>query len=76
MDMWDRMFRTQLQLFDTTSMEAERSFETTSKEADKLFETRSKEAEKLFDTSMEAEKLNDWIFYKKTVPTEAFVQID
>ena len=66
MDMWDRMFRTQLQLFDTTSMEAEKSFETTSKEADKLFETRS----------MEAEKLNDWIFYKKTVPTEAFVQID
>ena len=53
MDMWDRMFRTQLQLFDTTSMEAEKSFETTSKEADKLFETRS----------MEAEKLNDWIFY-------------
>ena len=51
------MFRTQLQLFDTTSMEAEKSFE--SKEADKLFETRSVEAEKLFDTSMEAEKLND-----------------
>ena len=63
MDMWDRMFRTQLQLFDTTSMEAEKSFETTSKEADKLFETRSMEAEKLFDTSMEAEKLNDWIFH-------------
>ena len=39
------MFRTQLQLFDTTSMEAEKSFETTSKEADKLFETRSTEAE-------------------------------
>ena len=63
MDMWDRMFRTQLQLFDTTSMEAEKSFETTSKEADKLFETRSMEAEKLFDTRMEAEKLNDWIFH-------------
>ena len=54
------MFRTQLQLFDTTSMEAEKSFETTSKEADKIFETRSMEAEKLFESRrMETDKLFD-----------------